>query len=105
MHEVREGVVGIGPEEHVPVVAHDAIAAKPHAGAGDAFGEDVFEGNEIEILFEDSQAAVGAVYDVICDSPFGYAFESWHKGIIQANCAKSTVKSQNYMYLVHLIME
>ena len=60
------------------MVAHDALVAKPHAGSFNAFGEDVFEGYEIEILFEYPEAAVGAVHDVVDDPAFSYALFPWH---------------------------
>ena len=61
VHEVCQVAIGAGPEDEVEVVAHDAIAAKSHFESVDAFGEDLFEGEEITFLFEYTQAAVGTV--------------------------------------------
>jgi len=66
----------------VEVVAHDAIAAKAHVETVDAFGENLFESEEITFFFEYTQAAVGAVECVVNDVALGYSLWSGHKIII-----------------------
>ena len=49
----------------MPVVAHDAVTAKPHIYACKALCEDPFKGEEVGGLLEDACSHVGTVDDVV----------------------------------------
>ena len=82
MHKGRHGIVVRRPEQQVPVVGHDAIAANPHAEPVDALGEDLFEGEEITFLLEYPQSPVGTVKGMVDNSTFGYAFSAHHENML-----------------------
>ena len=66
------------PEDQVPVIGHDAIAAKPHVVTGDAVGKYGPECLEILLLFEDAETAVGTIQCVIDDITLGNTLRSTH---------------------------
>ena len=78
MHELCKVAIVFWPEDEVPVVGHDAVRTYSHVGKFLALCENVFEGVEILVFFENVEAAVSAVEDVIDDIAFIYTYWSWH---------------------------
>jgi hypothetical protein len=71
LHELGE-VIGVpGPENEVPVIAHQAVAQNPHPGAPAALFQQLEKREKIAGLLEDVQPAVAAVEHVKHDSAGG----------------------------------
>ncbi len=65
-----------------------------------ALGKDVLKGNEVEILFEDAEFAVGTVENVIRDASFSYAFPVCHRFTIAV--AEHLVNCNNLISMYRL---
>ena len=76
--------VSFRPEDHVPMVGHhdpvEDANGRPFMGQR----QNLLERQEILILLEQPQAAIGAVQDVIDDSAGGNACNAWHEESIMA---------------------
>ena len=64
-HERRQVAVAAGPQNQVPVVAHQAPAAKPHLIQRNAFRQDLLERFKVGGLLAYSQPPVGTVENMI----------------------------------------
>ncbi len=60
------------------MVAHYAVRAYSHVEYFLALRENVFKGVKVRGFFENAEAAVGAIEDVIDDICFCYSYGSWH---------------------------
>ncbi len=78
LHERRQIAVVFRPEQQVPVVAHNAIAANPHAGSSLTFVQNVFKSNEIARRFEYSQPAISSIHDMIIETANCLSFGLGH---------------------------
>lgn len=78
LHKLRQIVIFLRPENQMPVVAHDAIAAKPHLEPFDPFGEDVFKRFKILPLLKDPKPSIRTVQDMIGKIPFRNSYRSRH---------------------------
>lgn len=70
-HELRELALLAWEEHQVPVIGHDAPVEDADRRALVRFDEHLLEGEEIIIFLEQTQAAVGAVQDVVDNSARG----------------------------------
>lgn len=77
-HKGGQIAVVSGPDQQVPVIAHQAIAAQTHGETLDAFGEDLLESPEIIVFAEDAKTAVGPIEHVIGVSAQRDSFASRH---------------------------
>jgi len=78
LHKRRKIAIGLRPQNQMPVVAHNAVAAKTHRKPLQPFSQNLLKRRKIVRLLEYPQPAVGTVENVIYIIPFVYAFLSWH---------------------------
>ncbi len=87
--------VFLRPEDHVPVIGHDAVAEDAHGDAVEGFEEGALEGFVVVGFGEDARAGVGAIEDVIKMVGGGNAWGAWHR----ENGARGNKKLQAKRYL------
>ena len=63
--EAGEVAVGVGPQDEMPVVGHQAPGEQPHAGARTLLGQELGEGAVVDLVVEQGCARVGAVQHVV----------------------------------------
>ena len=68
-HVVGKITIFARPEEQVPVVAHDTIAANPHIDPLKPLGKDRFKCLEVPVLAKDAQPPICTIEYVINIAP------------------------------------
>ena len=64
-HELGNIAIVLWPQQHVEVVAHNAVAAQPHTHPIDPLSQDAFECRKVITLSEDTQPAVSTIKDMV----------------------------------------
>src|SRR5450759_4838450 len=67
-----------GPDDHVPVIGHDAVSEDPERHASGCLFQDALEGGVVFLLQEKSGARIGAVQYVIDVTALDRTGASWH---------------------------
>jgi hypothetical protein len=73
-----------GPDDEVPMVAHDDVSENPQRHAPVRFGDDRVECGEIGILLEQPQSAIGPIENVVDISADKASGSARHPGNISA---------------------
>ena len=78
-HERGEFAVVSRPKNEVPMVGHEAPVEDAHGDALVGQEQDFFEGEIILIFFEESEASVGAIEDMVNQAGGGVSSGSRHE--------------------------
>lgn len=78
-HEFGNITIVNRPQQKMPVIAHDAVAAKTHLHTFKARRKDAFKRLKVGSLFEYPQPAVSTVKNMINNSANTLSSGTWHK--------------------------